>query len=372
MELDGIQFEQLSNALRAAFNYNRLERMLRFRLDVTLQDITLADDYEQVVFDVIDRSQAEGWTVRLVASARDSVPGNEKLLAFAQQCGLASTDAPTQQLEQTIVATNSFLDVDRWRTLLGQLEPRVCRVEVALGNATSYGTGFLVGPDVVVTNYHVAEPVIMGEQGKTTASGRSGTAKDVVLRFDYKRTEEGVVNPGSAFALAANWLVDSSPVSEADLKGGRDRLPTEEELDFALLRVERPCGDEPIGSAEPGAQKRGWVAVPEAAPDFVADSPLFILQHPDAAPLKLALDTNAVIDVNANGTRVFYRTNTEPGSSGSPCFDQNWQLVGLHHSGDPNFDRINPAQFNRGIPIAAIRRLLAERGRADVLAAAAD
>lgn len=32
-----------------------------------------------------------------------------------------------------------------------------------------------------------------------------------------------------------------------------------------------------------------------------------------------------------------YRTNTLPGSSGSPCFSQGWDLVALHHNGDPEF-----------------------------------
>ena len=41
-------------------------------------------------------------------------------------------------------------------------------------------------------------------------------------------------------------------------------------------------------------------------------------QHPEGTPLKLALDTEAVISLNANNTRVLYSTNTEPGSSGSP------------------------------------------------------
>ena len=76
-----------------------------------------------------------------------------------------------------------------------------------------------------------------------------------------------------------------------------------------------------------------------------------------------------MISVNANGTRVRYRTNTEPGSSGSPCFDQNWSLVALHHSGDPNFDGIKQPEYNRGIPIAAIRSLIEARGLAGALGA---
>jgi V8-like Glu-specific endopeptidase len=363
VELTGGQWQQLSDALRSAFDYNRLQRLLQFRLEKSLQNITLADSLEQVVFDVIELSQAEGWTVDLVSAGRDSVPGNVKLFAFAQQLGLVSTDAPRQSLEQTIVKTNSYLDVDKWRSNLGRVEPCVCRVEVKVQGGMTYGTGFLVAPTLVMTNYHVAEAVIMGDERKTTASGLSATPDDVVLRFDYKRTSGGdVVNEGVEYRLAGKWLETSSPLSPSDLSAAGDAVPTKDELDFVLLRLKEPAGNEPIGGrGEPGAATRGWIEVPTADHDFLADSPLFILQHPQGTPLKLALDTEAVVSVNANGTRVLYRTNTEPGSSGSPCFDQNWQLVALHHSGDPNFDGIKPPQHNRGIPIAAIRQLLEVR-----------
>jgi V8-like Glu-specific endopeptidase len=82
------------------------------------------------------------------------------------------------------------------------------------------------------------------------------------------------------------------------------------------------------------------------------------MQHPKAEPLKLAFDTDAIIGLNPNGTTVTYRTNTEGGSSGSPCFDINWNLVALHHSGDP--DWLNPT-YNAGTPFSAICSLLEKR-----------
>jgi hypothetical protein len=370
-KLTGKQWEQLSDALRSAFDYDSLQRLLKFRLDKSLEDITLADSREQIVFDVIELSQAQGWTARLVSAARDSAPANPELFAFAQWFELVSTDAPRQVLEQTIVQTNSLLDVDAWLSAIGLVEPCVCRVEVKVQQATAYGTGFLVAPALVMTNYHVVEPVIMGAEGKTTASGLSATADDVVLRFDYKRLAGGgVINPGVEYRLAEDWLTTLSPPSKADLKGANGALPTEDELDFVLIQLKEPAGDEPVGGrGEPGAVTRGFIEMPTAAHEFAPHSPLFILQHPEGTPMKVGLDTEAIVAVNANGTRVLYRTNTEPGSSGSPCFDENWKLVALHHSGDPNFDAINPPEHNRGIPIAAIRQLLEKRSLSVVLGA---
>jgi len=86
--------------------------------------------------------------------------------------------------------------------------------------------------------------------------------------------------------------------------------------------------------------------------------PLFIVQHPDGEPLKLALDTEAVIEVLDEGATLRYRTNTLPGSSGSPCFNSQWQWVALHHSGDPCF----PHRYNAGSSVQAIMAVLERRG----------
>jgi V8-like Glu-specific endopeptidase len=73
------------------------------------------------------------------------------------------------------------------------------------------------------------------------------------------------------------------------------------------------------------------------------------------------------VGVNHTGTRVRYRTNTEAGSSGSPCFDINWNLIALHHLGDPNYDQLHKPEYNQGIPISAIVQLLEHRGIRDQL-----
>jgi hypothetical protein len=45
--------------------------------------------------------------------------------------------------------------------------------------------------------------------------------------------------------------------------------------------------------------------------------------------------------------------------------------VALHHNGDPKYWRGQRPDFNQGIPIPAIRQLLAARGKADLLGAGA-
>jgi hypothetical protein len=162
------------------------------------------------------------------------------------------------------------------------------------------------------------------------------------------------VNKGTIYKVEE--LITYSPYDPTDLtKDGQQ--PDPNHLDYALLRLESTPGNNPIGGKATG-EERGWVSIPQDAFTFAPKSPLFIVQHPDRKPMKLAFDTEAVVGLNSNGTRVEYTTNTEPGSSGSPCFDQKWNLVALHHSGDPNW----VPTWNEGIPITLILNHLKNNG----------
>jgi V8-like Glu-specific endopeptidase len=342
MPLSGSQYQQLRDALVDAFREERLIELLKFRLDKDFYRFKRGSDYDAVVFYLIQDAQAQGWVDKLVAAARESNPGNPELWRFAQEYNLAismpSTLSGRGALERTIKKTNSFLDVNIWREKLGKIEAQVCKVEITKNNNTKeYGTGFLIAPNVVMTNYHVIESVDKGQ----------ATPRGVILRFDYKRLGDGnVINNGTEYRLEEeDWLIDKSPYSETPLL-------TLDELDYALLRIDGEPGNKPIGeNPEPNSQNRGWIKLPEEAYEFSPNTPMLIVQHPKGDPLKLVFETEAIIGVNENRTTVQYRTNTEPGSSGSPCFDINWNLVALHHSGDPDWR--NP-QYNAGTPLSAI------------------
>lgn len=87
-------------------------------------------------------------------------------------------------------------------------------------------------------------------------------------------------------------------------------------LDYALLRIDGRPGDDIVDSAQ--NQRRGCRLSPIPA-EFVAEMPLLLLGHPRGDSLKLTLDTQSLNGVGAGGSRLRYRTNSEPGSSGSAC-----------------------------------------------------
>ena len=146
------------------------------------------------------------------------------------------------------------------------------------------------------------------------------------------------LSEGREYRLDRKWLIDKSFYAD-------NRLPNTDELDYALLRVKGNPGNNLMG--EQGSQKRGWIELPTEEYEFSPNTPISILQHPEGKSLKLAFDTDGIIEVNQNRTMVKYKTNTEPGSSGSPCFNMNWDLIALHCMGEEN-------QYNAGTPFDTI------------------
>lgn len=360
MPIPGIQFEQITDAFEAAYDRDDLRDMLKKRLSEKLDNMTGPNSkWPTTVFDLVTWFERRGRTTELIRAGYNYNPTHPSMQEIYQKYGMG-TEVSLQQGGQTTAAltiTDSGfertvrphipqLNFGAFREKMSQVEGRICRIEIG-GNAA--GTGFLIGPDAVLTNYHVLEEILAGDTKPT----------GVACRFDYKVLSDKSRLEGIVAQLhPTDWKLDASPYSPAEKTRNPDNPPpASDQLDYALVRIARRLGEEPFtpgGGAE--AQKRGWLSMPAGPLTFVKDMPLIIGQHPDGSPLKVAFDTQSVIGEVANGLRVRYRTNTEAGSSGSPVFDLDWKLVALHHMGDPACDL--PPTYNQGIPIDKIRAQL--------------
>lgn len=351
--------EDLANALSKAFTLESLERMVTYKLHKDLYDYAGRSNKQQVIFELLTAARQEGFFEEVIEGARAAVPKNPELLEFARRYGLESAGKSKQQLERIIQESHAFLDPDTLRLRIYEAERRVCRIEINSNKGMIYGTGFLVGPDLIMTNYHVAETLLADKDGVALPGGLKATAAAARVRFDYKRTNGGkVVNDGVVFPLAAgtSWFVDASPNQNS-------AEPPADRLDYAILRLNEAAAEK----ADSGGETRGYYQLSGAGPALQKDDTLFIMQHPRGAPLVLAMETKSVLGTNAGGTRVRYTTNTERGSSGSPCFATDWQVAALHHSGDPDFDPAHKPEYNEGIPMSAICTLLISHGHAAAL-----
>jgi hypothetical protein len=356
--LSGPKQLEWRSAFFAAFSEPDFKGLMLYRLDDPIENYaTEQTPLPQAIGTVITRYSQRDEEDRLIAAAIEARPRNSALFRLARERGAAA--APTDDsLERLIRDTNSFLNFPDWLERAARIQVCVCRIEIAAqtagGRGKVFGTGVLVGDDRVMTNYHVMQCVAATEDNDSTYQGPRASIGDVICRFDYKELADGTRTEGSRFTLDPNWRVALSPNNPF----GRE--PTLEELDFAVIRLARAAGALTVGE-KPSSDIRGYLKLSDVPVGyrFALHSPLFIVQHPEGQPIQLALETNAIESVNSSRTRVRYATNTERGSSGSPCFDQNWNLVALHHSGDPNFE--HQPQYNEGIPmdsiVATLRRM---------------
>jgi hypothetical protein len=171
----------------------------------------------------------------------------------------------------------------------------VCRVEVAAGGM---GTGVLIRPDLVLTNFHV-----MSRKDMTAApAALEANARNTVLRF-AAFTAKGPAAKGQEVRLGQPAVVASSV-----------------KYDFALLRTDGSFAADVEPFSELGVMP-------------VKTNPLYVIQHPEGGPMKLALSSKGVTWIDPDLVTIEYTTNVAGGSSGSPCFDADWKLVALHHAG---------------------------------------
>jgi V8-like Glu-specific endopeptidase len=90
----------------------------------------------------------------------------------------------------------------------------------------------------------------------------------------------------------------------------------------------------------------------------------YVIGHPHGVDQpQFSLQDNILLDYDQRV--LHYRSPTEPGSSGSPVFNDQWQLIGLHHSSSNRFPKLNNAggtyAANEGITFEAIRTGLTQQ-----------
>lgn len=167
----------------------------------------------------------------------------------------------------------------------------VARIDVGGGN---YGTGFLIAPRVLITNNHVLHD--------------RAIAARAMAHFHYEvNLKDEAVGPISV-ELKPDILFFTSPHGELDFTvvAVSDTVPLTEFGCLPLL--------ETTGKASEGE----W---------------LTIIQHPSGGRKQVCVRENKLIA--RKDDVLWYTTDTQPGSSGSPVFSNDWFVVALHHAGVP-------------------------------------
>jgi endonuclease G len=238
--------------------------------------------------------------------SREAMPQSlEAMLADAPRLELQA-DAVT--LERVIGETRDFLAIE---FLEGGIEASrsVGRVVTKLpGGRMAFGTGFMVSPNLLMTNWHVLK----------------GPDVAALSRVDF------------------NYQVDrfGQPlqVRSFDLRPDVFFL-NDKGFDFALVAVSGDPKDRVAFGYRPLIPSEGKILIGD---------PVNIIQHPKGEMKQIVVRENRLLDL-PNKTQLpaekqeldkyaYYQADTEPGSSGSPVFNDQWDVIALHHSSVPKTD----------------------------------
>lgn len=172
----------------------------------------------------------------------------------------------------------------------------VCRVQVRdeNGHVLDFGTGFLVSPTLILTNNHVLDRVDFAIRS--------------LVDFDLEDDINFLPKATKTFSLDPERF-----------------FYTNEELDFTLVAVRPQATD---GSP---LSQFGFLQLNKESGKALLGEYVTIIQHPEGAAKQITVRENEVIDLP--DCYMHYRTDTKPGSSGSPVFNDDWYVVALHHAG---------------------------------------
>ena len=225
---------------------------------------------------------------------------------------------------ERIIGRDDLLPISYLESGLQAANP-VCRIEIRnrIGRVLGHATGFLVSPSLLLTNNHVLENV--------------NTAQFSVAQFNYEVGLDLKERPMKTFRLTPERL-----------------FITDQKLDFTLVAIEEVSAD--------GTKVSGFgflPLIPQTGKGLVGES-VSIIQHPSGAPKAVAIRENQIMDVFDD--YIHYSTDTMPGSSGSPVYNDEWMVVSLHHAGVPNPKNRTEFIANEGIRISSIIKFIVEQG----------
>jgi hypothetical protein len=158
----------------------KLRDFLESRLEKSLPGISGIRDIRIQAKLILDQAENEDWLSRLLAELRAEFPEDEYILR-AYRSLFPSRRGETGAERRISNLSFDYPAVMRRKSF--ELENRICRIEIDYGLGLSpTGTGFLVGPDLVLTNYHVLKPVFRGDV----------MIDKVYFSFDRKMSEDGL------------------------------------------------------------------------------------------------------------------------------------------------------------------------------------
>jgi len=207
-----------------------------------------------------------------------------------------------------------FQEITRDTFEFVKLSRRICLIK---RNDASEATGFLVGPDLMLTAAHA----LLGTRGIFA------DPDEVTILFDQFiwNQKTGRVAHGDECRLRRIPFTDQPDVVASSIKidaKSRKKLD-DNELDYVLVRLDRPIG---LMFLPYSHRIRGWNNL--SAAKAPAAGHVQVVQHPEGGLMKFS--DGWIWKTRRHSRRFHYRTAALDGASGAPIYNEKKQVVGMH------------------------------------------
>ena len=290
-----------SQSVEFAFDQDQLEQCAKnYYTALPEQKQKLADLKAGRYSKAEDKERLAKRATHLVQQTRDLAPAGASLSptvrAIIDRGEVTPDELDDATFERVIGETSDFLSFVFFEKAL-QINRSVGRIVTQLDSGrVSYGTGFLVCPRLLLTNNHVLRTADEAAQSK--------------VEFDCQQNRSGQFMTVHRFVLqpASFFLTDLA-------------------LDFSLVAVEDESDE---GKS---LDDYGFCPLIRTEGKIIIGEPINIIQHPLGQVKQVVIRNNRL--TNLLPVVAHYEADTQPGSSGSPVFNDQWEVVALHHMGVP-------------------------------------
>lgn len=215
------------------------------------------------------------------------------------------------EYEQIIESRSRFQSISFLEKGL-EVKDRICMIKVLQKENRICATGFLMKNRYIMTNRHVFL--------------NKDIVKNAEAIFGYDECKDSVIQ--------------TLDFADTDVF-------ISQYYDLAIARLKKDIGD-----------YAKVVDVRLGDPQKCMNDIIPIIQHPNGMPKQICIGHNSLKYVDEE--RIQYLTDTLPGSSGSPVFNSNWELIGLHSKGGNICEPRTGKVFfrNEGINIRTIEKFI--------------